>query len=174
MQNNRPEGTYKIQGFEWKVDFAGTQRTGVDQIFINGINFKRSRKRSIRLAGNPEVNVIAVRVKILYGVEQSSKGRPCRANIIGFQRRYRQRALLFEISIRFSKGIAVKVIFIVTDQREQPILFEIGGNDGLQRSIAEIPRECVACDLGMNRLEHPSIISEAILWIRHTLVIMTT
>jgi hypothetical protein len=26
----------------------------------------------------------------------------------------------------------------------------------------------------MNRLEHPSIISEAILWIRHTLVIMTT
>jgi hypothetical protein len=25
----------------------------------------------------------------------------------------------------------------------------------------------------MNRLEHPSIISEAILWIRHTLVIMT-
>jgi len=95
-------------------------------------------------------------------------------NVTGFERGDREGALLFEVRIRLNEGVAIKVIFIVTDQGEQSILPEIGGDDGPQRPIAEIPRECVARDLVMNRLEHPSIISEAILWIRHTLVIMTT
>src|SRR5688572_31996689 len=98
-QSSRSEDTDKIQSFKRKIDSARAQCTGVDQIFINGIHFNRSRKRSIRLAGKPQINVIAVRVEILCSVEQSSKGRPCRANLIGFQIRYRQRTLRFEISI---------------------------------------------------------------------------
>jgi hypothetical protein len=102
-----------------------------------------------------------VGVKILDRVHKSSKSRPGGGEIIRFEGGDDERLLLFEIRIGLSKGVAVKVIFIVTQESKQPILIEIGGDDGLKRTVAESPCKRAARDLEVDMLEHPSIISEA-------------
>ena len=87
------------------------------------------------------------------------KSRPGAGDIIRFERGDCEGALLFEIRIGLSEGVAVKVILIVTNQCKQSILAEIRGDDNIQRTVAETPRERVARNLDMNVPEHPSIIS---------------
>ncbi len=89
------------------------------------------------MQGEPQVNVIAVGIKVLNGVSQPSESRPGCQCITCLQRGNYLRTLLLDIGIRFVKGIVVKMIFIVTELGTHPVLVHVRLDDFCQRSRAE-------------------------------------
>src|ERR1044072_4857493 len=152
----------------------------VKQVLSSGIDLRGRRNCSIRPRGKPQIDVIAMGVKILDGMGQSSRREPGGEYIICQQRREGQGALFLNIGIGFFKGTSIKMIFIVTDLPEQAILMEIGIRDFLKCVRTEVFTQGKARHLDMVGLKHHSIISEAYpvesvatLWVSTTLVIMT-
>ena len=159
---------------------ARVQSEMVKQALGSGIDLRGRRNDSIGSRGEPQVDVIAVGVKILDGMRQSSKRGPGGGGIICQQRWEDQGALLLNIGVGFFKGTSIKMIFIVTDLREQAILIEVGICDFFERLRAEVSTQGKARHLDMVGFKHRSIISEAypldraaILRVSNTLVIMT-
>jgi len=121
-QDQRTKDVKVIERFERKIDAARMKSRVTDQLRDDRLDLWRSGNGSVGLRGKPQVDVIAVGIKILHSMSQSPKGRPCRTRIFFHQRENCQGTLLFHIAIRFFEGTSVEMIFVVADLPLQPVL----------------------------------------------------
>jgi hypothetical protein len=130
-QDQTLETRNKAQRFQRIVKFPGLQPWAVDQFRVQRIDLLGSRKRRLCITGHPQCNVIAVGIKVLRGMRQSSESLPGRNRIGVPQRRDDHIPLRFNVCARFVEGIVVEMKFVMADLPAQSILTEIGGNDDL-------------------------------------------
>lgn len=109
-------------------------------------------------------------VEILYGVEKSPKGSPCRVCITGSYRRDHDAALFLNVCVGFVEGVVVEMKFVVTELTAQAILIDVRVRDDGQGTRAETVAERSEHDLDVILSEHSFDYTRAI----YTGVIMPT
>lgn len=93
-------------------------------------------------------------VKILRGVQESTKGRPGRICVSLFQRRHRKRTLFFDIRVSPLEAVVVEMKFVVTKLPGQTVLLNVGIRDRRQGARTERVTECVEHDFNVIWGEH--------------------
>ena len=79
-------------------------------------------------------------IKILGGVSETTQRLARGESIARLHGREDKEAVVFNVRPTFGEGIAVKVVFGVTNLATQPVvLAEIGGDDAFEGRRAEIP-----------------------------------